>query len=91
MRDLQEDKHWHVDRRVPLALIVTILGGIAAQTIAGVWWASSMEGRVSVIERDRERERVTLAPQGERITRIEVKIENVENVVRRIEDILKKQ
>ena len=29
---------WHVDRRVPIALIVTIL----IQTGAAIWWASSV-------------------------------------------------
>ena len=33
---------WHLDRKVPLALIVTIL----LQTSLGVWWAASLTSRV---------------------------------------------
>jgi len=33
---------WHVDRRVPVALIVTIL----LQSAAAVWWAASVDGEV---------------------------------------------
>lgn len=34
---------WHLDRKVPLALIVTIV----LQTGLGVWWAASLTGEVS--------------------------------------------
>lgn len=33
---------WHLDRKVPLALIVTIL----LQTGLGVWWAAGLTSRV---------------------------------------------
>lgn len=33
---------WHVDRTIPLSLIFAIL----AQTVAAVWWASTISGKV---------------------------------------------
>lgn len=42
----EDDKHWHLDKRVPIALIVTIL----FQSFAAVWWASAVERRVSALE-----------------------------------------
>jgi TolA-binding protein len=33
---------WHLDRKVPLALIVTII----LQTGLGIWWASGLTSRV---------------------------------------------
>lgn len=37
-----QTSHWHLDKRVPLALIVTI----AIQTAAALWWAASVTFRV---------------------------------------------
>lgn len=37
---------WHLDKRVPIALIVTIV----AQTVAVVWWASGVDHRVAAVE-----------------------------------------
>lgn len=44
---------WHFDRRIPIALIVTII----IQTGAAIWWASSVN---SYIEGDRKGEADTL-------------------------------
>jgi hypothetical protein len=58
---------WHLDRRVPLALILTIL----LQTGAAVWFAASLQARVDVLERDIEREHVLNARQETAIRSIE--------------------
>jgi Tfp pilus assembly protein PilO len=39
---------WHLDKRVPIALIVTL----AIQTSGLVWWAASLSGRVDTNARD---------------------------------------
>lgn len=41
-------EHWHLDKKVPLALILAILG----QTLMGVWWAAGMAARVEQHERE---------------------------------------
>lgn len=43
----QPTEPWHLDKRVPIALIVTLL----AQTAGVVWWAAGLEYRVSEHQR----------------------------------------
>lgn len=38
---------WHLDKRVPIALIVTII----MQSMAAVWWAATMQERMDSIEK----------------------------------------
>jgi hypothetical protein len=45
MADVEQ---WHLDKRVPIALIVTI----ALQTAMGVWWAASTTRAVEMNRRD---------------------------------------
>lgn len=42
MTETREGAHWTVDKRIPLALVLTIL----MQTSAGVWWASAISTQV---------------------------------------------
>lgn len=58
---------WHLDKRVPLALILTILG----QTAVAFWWAATLESRVGVVERDLGREQVINETQTSAIRIIE--------------------
>ena len=45
---MTEDKtRWHLDKRVPIALVILIL----AQTGSAIWWASAVNGSISAIER----------------------------------------
>jgi hypothetical protein len=39
------DEPWHLDKKVPLALIITIL----LQTSLAIWWASGLDERVAQI------------------------------------------
>lgn len=38
--------NWHVDRRIPLALIVTLVGMFLGQTIGLVIWAQNVDQRI---------------------------------------------
>ena len=40
-------EQWHLDKRVPIALILAIV----VQTSGAIWWASSMTERMGQIER----------------------------------------
>jgi hypothetical protein len=82
MSGREDDKHWHLDRKVPLALIFAILG----QTAAGIWWASTISSRVDYAERRLE----AMAPQADRVTRVEVKIEGVQSDVSEIKQDVKR-
>ena len=64
-----EDRQWHLDKRVPLALIMTIIG----QTIVAAWGASNLWTRVGELERQMQ----TAAPQFERIIRLETKVDGI--------------
>lgn len=43
---------WHLDRRVPIALILALL----AQSGTAVWWASKMESRVENVATTNQRQ-----------------------------------
>lgn len=60
------DTGWHMDKRVPIALILAIL----VQTGSVFWWASAISQRVAALEA----ERVNTADQPGRIIRLETQI-----------------
>lgn len=71
-----KDKHWHLDKKVPLALIFAI----GVQTIGIAWWGATLTSRVASLE-----EKAALSgPQGERLARVE---ENVRGIKDNLADI----
>ena len=50
------DEGWHLDKKVPLGLIVAIL----AQTAAVIWWGSSIDARMSTLEGTRSEQAVDI-------------------------------
>lgn len=58
--------NWHLDKRIPIALIVTII----LQSAAAIWWAARVDQRVTAIERHVDRR----AGDGDRVTRLEEKL-----------------
>ena len=84
MSDRQDKPQWHLDRRVPVALIAAIM----MQTIGIVWWAATLSARVDVLE-----ERIRAARTNEtRIVRLEAnqtavyqRLDRIEVLTRRIE------
>lgn len=74
------DSNWHLDKKVPIVLILAILG----QGIGFVWLAAKFDARLENVERTQ----TASSPQGDRITRMEVKVENIERGVFRIENVL---
>ena len=81
-----DEKHWHVDRRVPLSIIMTLLFTFAGQTGTIVWFVSKLDGRVEMLEKAQ----VTMAPQGDRLTRVETKLESVQDGISEIKSILRR-
>lgn len=41
-----QNSDWHLDKRVPIALIATLV----AQSMGAIWWASSMQSRLQSVE-----------------------------------------
>ena len=74
------DSSWHLDKRVPVALIITILSGYAG----GIWWASEMNARLSYIER------YQVQSQGDsgQIIQIKEQLRGIERIVSRLEQYL---
>jgi hypothetical protein len=74
---------WQIDRKIPVALIIAIL----TQTGAGIWWIATANQRLASLE-----ERMTrTAPNGDRLTRVEVKVESALDGISEIKAILRKE
>ena len=75
------DEPWHLDKRVPIALIFAIL----VQTGGAFWFAASLDGRIGVLERDVERGRSVSENHGAAIRTIENNLarmdENTKNIL----------
>ena len=76
--------HWSLDKRVPLALVLTIL----MQTAAAIWWASGQD-RVTA---EHARRLATMESQraGERIAVVESRVDDLKIQLNRIESKLDK-
>lgn len=79
---MADDRQWHLDRKVPIALIATLV----IQTGTIIWWASSLSERVNTLER----QAVAAAPQSERLTRVEVKIEAINEGITEIKRLIRR-
>lgn len=80
--------HWHVERGVPISLIVTIIAWALLQTATAGWYAAAMDKRVEAVEKAQASEQLLVYPQGERLTRLEEKVVAVQAGVARIEALL---
>ena len=74
---------WHLDKRVPVALILAI----ALQSFTAIWWAGRIDSRVDSIERRQEQQ----APQGDRIVRLETRMENIAEYILEIRNLLRQR
>jgi hypothetical protein len=78
--DSRSDYGWHLDRKVPIALIVAL----AAQTGAVSWWAATLSVRVDLLER----QVTTIGPQAERIIRLESKVDGISGTLSEIKTLI---
>jgi hypothetical protein len=77
-----EDRQWHLDKTVPLALIITIIG----QTMIAAWGASNLWTLVTELERQTQ----VAAPQFERIIRLEAKVDGITSSLSEIKTLIKR-
>jgi len=82
MRD-EDDRSWHLDKRVPISLIMAIL----LQTGVFVWWGAQTSEKVSVLKERLD----AIAPNSDRLTRVEVKVDTVQQSINRIEGFIRSQ
>lgn len=77
------DRSWHLDRKVPIAMIAAI--GI--QTVAFGFWAGAASQRITALE-----EKATLAAaQPERLAKVETRLESVQEGIAEIKAILRRE
>lgn len=77
------DSSWHLDRKVPVAIILALL----MQTGGIVWWGATASERLNALER-----KVDLAaPQADRLTKVETRLEAVQDGISEIKSILRKE
>jgi hypothetical protein len=86
MQRPSHEDNWHLDRRVPVALIFAIL----TQGAVGIWWVSNIgaqvqehEKRLTKFEEASARETQLLSSVNERLARIEEAILNLKAEVLR--------
>ena len=77
----QEDEKWHLDRRVPIALIVTI----ALQTGGIAYFFGALTTRLEQAEKIID----ARTPIAERVTRMEVQLNTIHRDIKEIKDSLK--
>lgn len=71
--DVDLTGYWHLDKRVPIALLVAII----LQTSGAIWWAATIQGRV-----DRLDEIVGVrATDGDRLIALEIRLESVQRQI----------
>lgn len=87
----KSDERWHVDRKVPVALLVTLFVTFSGQTVAAIWWASKTDSRIEVLERGMTTAAPTTVEQGTRLTRVETRLEAVQDGISEIKSILRKE
>lgn len=80
--DKRWEEQWHLDRKVPIAVIVTIL----IQSGVFVWWASDANSRLGAVEKRLE----ASAPQADRLTRVEVQLDAVKEGISDIKAMLRR-
>lgn len=80
--DVENSRHWHLDKRVPVALIFAI----CMQTVGVVWWGATTSERLSNLERRVE----STSPQADRLTRVEVKLDNITDALNEIKQTIRK-
>lgn len=77
---VHDPQHWTLDKRIPIAIIIAI----AAQTAGGGYWLGQLSLRVTKNEQALDRK----LNDGDRLTRLEVKMDNINDSIQRLEKSL---
>lgn len=85
------DARWHIDRKVPIALILTIFTMFVGQTGTAVWWASKTDSRIERLEQQSATAVPLASSQGDRLTKVETRLEAVQDGIAEIKSILRKE
>ena len=85
----KSDERWHVDRKVPVSLIVTLVLVFGGQSVTALMWASKADARIERLEEAAKLSAPQTTAQGDRLTRVEVKLESVLDSVTEIKTLLR--
>lgn len=83
----KSDSSWHLDKKVPIAVILTIL----LQTGGIIWWGATASERLNALERKADLAAPQAQTQGDRLTRVETRLEAVQDGIAEIKSILRKE
>lgn len=82
------EKHWMMDKRIPIAVIVTML----VQTSVIIWWAARLDSRVGTLESFRTESSISRGvdssvdqAQSERLVRLETQFGAIDRALSTIE------
>lgn len=78
---------WRVERKVPVAIIITLALQLVVQLVAAAWWASNTSARLTAVET----QITAAAPQAVSIAKLETKVDGVVASISEIKDILRRQ
>jgi hypothetical protein len=78
---MEVDTRWHLDKKVPIALI----GAILIQTGTFIWFMAHLDARVGILEQ-RAADR-SLLP--DRVTRLEVIVEQIPDTLKEIKSMIR--
>lgn len=81
MLESPDDNKWHLDKKVPLAIIFTMV----IQIVVFSFWGGGFSNRVDQLERQMS----TMAPQAERIIRLETKVDTLGGTLGEIKQMLR--
>lgn len=77
-------EHWHLNKGIPIVWLLGSLSIGILQLCGLVWYASQFNTRVDLVEKTV----ALMAPQGERLARLEEKLVAVQATTNRIEVLL---
>jgi hypothetical protein len=79
----EQKEHWAIERKIPIALLTAL----AIQTGVWIWQSAAAWARLEQLEKKVE----AMAPQGERIVRVDTKTDLVIAALAEVKDILRQR
>jgi hypothetical protein len=79
-RSVLQSRHWTVDRRLPIALLLAI----AVQSATVAWWAATLSTRIEGLEKRQE----AVSSQGERLVRVEESVNSLKGGIQDLKLLL---
>jgi len=79
----EQKEHWAIERKIPIALLTAL----AIQTGVWIWQSAAAWARLEQLEKKVE----AMAPQGERIVRVETKTDLLIAALAELKDILRQR